>query len=312
MTSDIIPVNQDNQSLWDMPIEKLLAGQIALSSLDRYRRDIKAYIQFAHDNQIKPMEVKTLASWRDHLIKQTELSPNTISRMLSAVKRFVHEASKPERGLIPASLWMEFKNVDGPSQRALKTRTKKNARTRIEADDMRKLCESPDPSRLIGLRDRALLATMASSGCRASEIASLMQEQVVRRGRGYFLRICGKTDIDYRDAHLSIEAHMLMREWLEARQGSSPYIFTSFEGRGKRLTDEAMSETSVWRTVQKYAKKCDMAHIKPHDFRRFVGTTLAARDIRKAQLALGHKRIETTAKHYILDQLEAGETDNLY
>jgi hypothetical protein len=43
-----------------------------------------------------------------------------------------------------------------------------------------------------------------------------------------------------------------------------------------------------------------------------VGTQLAKRDIRKAQKALGHKRIDTTAQHYVLDELEAGLTDELY
>jgi hypothetical protein len=43
-----------------------------------------------------------------------------------------------------------------------------------------------------------------------------------------------------------------------------------------------------------------------------VGTQLAKKDIRKAQKALGHKRIDTTAKHYILDELEEGLTDDLY
>jgi hypothetical protein len=39
---------------------------------------------------------------------------------------------------------------------------------------------------------------------------------------------------------------------------------------------------------------------------------LAKRDIRKAQKALGHKRIDTTAQHYVLDELEEGLTDDLY
>ena len=52
--------------------------------------------------------------------------------------------------------------------------------------------------------------------------------------------------------------------------------------------------------------------MKPHDFRRFVGTELAKRDIRQAQKALGHKRIETTARHYVLDELAGGLTDGLY
>jgi len=52
--------------------------------------------------------------------------------------------------------------------------------------------------------------------------------------------------------------------------------------------------------------------VKPHDFRRFVGTQLATRNIRLAQKALGHKSIETTARHYVLDELEVGLTDGLY
>ena len=43
-----------------------------------------------------------------------------------------------------------------------------------------------------------------------------------------------------------------------------------------------------------------------------VSTQLAKQDIRKAQKALGHKRIDTTARQYVLDELEAGLTDNLY
>ncbi len=68
----------------------------------------------------------------------------------------------------------------------------------------------------------------------------------------------------------------------------------------------------VWRIVQGYADQVGLSYIKPHDFRRFVGTQLARSDIRKAQQALGHKRIDTTARHYVLDELEPGLTDNLY
>ncbi len=52
--------------------------------------------------------------------------------------------------------------------------------------------------------------------------------------------------------------------------------------------------------------------MKPHDFRCFVGTQLAKGDIRQAQKALGHKRIDTTAAHHVLDELEPNLTDDLY
>jgi integrase len=69
---------------------------------------------------------------------------------------------------------------------------------------------------------------------------------------------------------------------------------------------------SAWRAVRKYALQCGLPAVKPHDFRRFVGTQLAKRDLRQAQRALGHKRLETTVQHYVLDELEPGLTEGLY
>jgi integrase len=46
-------------------------------------------------------------------------------------------------------------------------------RTPITPEDMRRLCSLPDRSTLSGKRDAALLATLASSGLRVSELASL-------------------------------------------------------------------------------------------------------------------------------------------
>jgi hypothetical protein len=42
-----------------------------------------------------------------------------------------------------------------------------------------------------------------------------------------------------------------------------------------------------------------------------VHVQLTKRDIHKAQKALGHKRIDTTAQHDVLDELEKGLTDDL-
>jgi integrase/recombinase XerD len=90
-------------------------------------------------------------------------------------------------------------------------------------------------------------------------------------------------------------------------------IFTSLAGRGEsRATDKPMSEVVVWQTIKKNAVQAGLENFKPHDLRRFVGTQLAKKDIRKAQKALGHKLIDTTARHYVLDELEVGLTDNLY
>lgn len=84
-----------------------------------------------------------------------------------------------------------------------------------------------------------------------------------------------------------------------------------FDGRGERITARPLSTTAIWQIVRKYAGSLGLDHVKPHDFRCFCRHT-TREDIRQAQKALGHKRLETTARHYVLDELEPGLTDDLY
>jgi integrase/recombinase XerD len=205
-----------------------------------------------------------------------------------------------------------FERIEGVKITALKERTKPNARTRLSPADMRRLTMAPDPDTLIGLRDRAILHTLASSGVRVAELANLRIPQITRRDRSYFLSVRGKNDAQYRDAYLSIEAYEAIQRWLQARPVASEYVFTAFGGRGNRSSDQPMSGVGLWKVVCHYAHSIGLVDVKPHDLRRFVGTQLAKVDIRKAQKALGHKQIETTAKHYVLDDLEGGLTDKLY
>lgn len=238
------------------------------------------------------------------------MSPNTINRMLSAVKRLLREAAT--QGYIAHEVAAAFDAVSGVKAAALKERIKEHARVRIEPVSMRTMCDSPQTERLIGLRDTALLSTLAGSGLRVSEVAGLKQQQVRAKGGGYVLLVRGKNDVEYREAPLSREAHGHITTWLAARPLASDYIFTAFDGRGERVTARPMSAVAVWRVVRKYADDAGLTAVKPHDFRRFVGTQLARTNLRMAQKALGHKRLETTARHYILDELEVGLTDGLY
>jgi site-specific recombinase XerD len=288
---------------------QILAGQLAPSSLAMYQRDFAAYLRFA-SSPAAAIDAATLARWRAHLAQETTMSPNTINRMISAVKRLMREAAV--QGYVPAATAAPFENIAGVKTAALKTRIKPAARTRIEPTAMRKMCDTPDTQALIGLRDTALLATLASSGLRVSEVAGLTITQIVPKGSSYVVLIRGKNDVEVREAPLSREAFAHIQAWLEQRPVQSSVIFTAFAGRGERALSRAMSAVSIWRVVRKYAAANDLDNVKPHDFRRFVGTQLARNNLRMAQKALGHKRLETTARHYILDELEAGLTDGLY
>ncbi len=287
----------------------LLAGQLAPSSMAMYQRDFAAYVAFA----VSPaalLDAATLARWRAHLAQETQMSPNTINRMLSAVKRLMREAAA--QGYIPHETAAAFAEVSGVKAAALKERIKENARVKIEPIAMRTICDAPASERLIGLRDTALLASLASSGLRVSELAVLKRQQIRAKGNGYVVLVRGKNDVEYREAPLSREARTHILRWLAERPVDSEYVFTSFAGRGERAAVRPLSASAIWRIVRKYADTAGLEDIKPHDFRRFVGTQLARSNLRMAQKALGHKRLETTARHYILDELEAGLTDDLY
>jgi site-specific recombinase XerD len=277
--------------------------------LRKYQEDFEAYLAYAETPE-NALDAATLARWRTYLANETTMSPNTINRKLAAVKRLMKEAAV--QGYTTYEQIAGFERIEGVKIAALRERTKPNARTRIAPEDMRRLTMAPDPDTLIGLRDRAILHTLASSGVRIAELANLRISQIFKRDRGYFLSVRGKNDAEYRDTYLSVEAYNAIQLWLQERPVTSEYVFTAFGGRGDRLSDQPMSGVGLWKVVCHYASAIGLTNVKPHDLRRFVGTQLARVDIRKAQKALGHKRIDTTAKHYVLDELESGLTDNLY
>jgi integrase/recombinase XerD len=145
-----------------------------------------------------------------------------------------------------------------------------------------------------------------------SEVVTLQPGQLVSREGSFFLEVLGKNQTAPRLAPLSHEAYAAVQAWLARRPVQSAYVFTSFAGQGDRLTPRPMHISAAWRVVARYARDVGLQHVSPHSFRRFVGTELARKDIRQAQKALGHQRIETTARHYVLDELAGGLTDHLF
>lgn len=291
------------------PDPTILTGHLAPASLTKYHQAVQAYLAFC-GTPAQALEAPSLARWRTHLAQHTTLSPYTINRQLAAVKRLMQEAAA--QGYLEVATAAAFASVSGVKPQALKHRLKATTRTRLLPGQMRVLCDAPDPQTLRGRRDRALLATLASSGCRVSEVVALTAPQIVARTGRFVLQVLGKNQTTPREAPLSQEAYMLIEAWLARRPVASTAVFTSFAGRGVRPTAQPMSTAAVWQAVRHYAAAVGLQHVKPHDFRRFVGTELAKRDIRQAQKALGHTRIETTAKHYVLDELEVGLTEGLY
>jgi integrase/recombinase XerD len=295
-----------------LPAPQLLAGRLAASTVALYTWDCAAYVTFAGYDSTVVLAAETLRRWRTYLVQDTVLSPHTINRMLAAVKRVIREGAV--QGLVAREVAEAFRQVEGVSVAALRHRLKAQARVRITPAQMRQLCEAPALQTLLGVRDRALLLTLATSGCRISEVVALTPAQVTPRDGSYFLQVLGKRQHTPREAPLSQEAAAAIQAWLAQRGAGRPDtpLFTRFAGGGWRPTTQLLSISSAWRVVRKYALQCGLPHVKPHDFRRFVGTELAKRDLRQAQKALGHQRLETTVQHYVLDELQPGLTEDLF
>lgn len=295
-----------------LPSPQLLAGRLAASTVAIYTWDCTAYVAFCGYDSTLVLHAETLRRWRTHLVGDTRLSPHTINRMLAAVKRVVKEGAA--QGLLDRAVAEAFAQVEGVSVTALRHRLKAQARVRITPAQMRQLCEAPAGQTRLALRNRALLLTLATSGCRISEVVALTPAHVTRRDGAAFLQVLGKRQHTPREAPLSQEAATAIQTWLTQRGPGAPGrpIFTRCAGSAGPATLQPLSVSAAWRVVRKYALQCGLPHVKPHDFRRFVGTELAKRDLRQAQKALGHQRLDTTVQHYVLDELQPGLTEALF
>jgi len=307
--------------------DSILAGQVSPSTRKQYTEDFFDYLRFARNAQAA-LDSAIFSQWRTDLVERIylvpdrespgemlgkQLSPNTINRMLAAVRHMMMEAE--EKKLIPPGTFEQFNRVRGVSVKGLKDRLKPNARVKVTPQEMRQLTEQPDASRLLGLRDLALLHTFGN-GPRVSEICDITRNRLRPRGQGYVVEVRGKNKTEYRDVPLTREAYAAIQAWLTARPIESPYIFTRFDGRGEdahaRLSAEPLTRQGAWKIIKGYAVRIGLPDVKPHDLRRLVGTELAKKNPRVGQLVLGHASIETFYKHYVLDEIPEDATEGLY
>ncbi len=154
--------------------DSILAGTVSPSTRKQYTEDFFDYLRFARSPQ-SALDSAIFSQWRTDLVEriylvpdkespremvEKQLSPNTINRMLAAVRHMMREAE--EKKLIPPGTFDQFNLVRGVSVKGLKDRLKPNARVRVNPQEMRLLTEQPDANRLLGMRDLALLHTFGN------------------------------------------------------------------------------------------------------------------------------------------------------
>jgi len=162
----------------------------------------------------------------------------------------------------------------------------------LSKEQLERLIVAPDTSKEEGLRDRAILELLFSTGLRVAELVKLDRDKInlVTREFG----IIGKGG-RARVVFISPTAAESLARYLTARQDQARPLFIRYSGK----VDEEMRLTarSVERMVTKYVKKAKLpVAATPHTLRHSFATDLLMNgaDLRSVQEMLGHKNVATT------------------
>lgn len=170
----------------------------------------------------------------------------------------------------------------------------------IEAVDS--LIQAVDTTKPQGIRDRAIIELLYSSGLRVSELTELVLQDV--NLEECFLRVvCGK-GAKSRVVPFGAPARTHLEHYLEAgrpdlvKPCTGSALFLSNRGR-------AISRKTIWVLLNRYAERAGLGRrIHPHLLRHSFATHLlcGGADLRAIQEMLGHADIATTQIYTAVDQ----------
>ncbi len=169
----------------------------------------------------------------------------------------------------------------------------------LEVEQLKRLFNAVETDDAMGVRDRAILEVLFSTGLRVSEMVGLNREQVnLDLGEFGVIGKGGKARVVF----LTRNAKEWLRKYFSLRNDPYRALFIRYsgpKGDDEGLTDEKqrLSVRSVERMIDKYRKKAGILfRIGPHILRHSFATDLLQQgaDLRSVQDMLGHKNISTT------------------
>ncbi|MBU1126371.1 MAG: site-specific tyrosine recombinase/integron integrase [Patescibacteria group bacterium] len=165
----------------------------------------------------------------------------------------------------------------------------------LEEDELARLRNAPqDTPGILGLRDRAIIEMLFSTGLRVSELSNLKIENINLRRDEFTVKGKGSK---HRIVFTSDEARKALKTYLDARRDTSPYLFVGHDRAKAGREAMPLTPRSIQRTIEKYATEAGITKkISPHTLRHTYATDLLRNgaDIRSVQAMLGHESITTT------------------
>jgi len=261
-----------------------------------YRKDLEGFEDFLKSSgmylnpkggvEIEKVDRMAIRKYMSFLHRKNKKS--SIARKISTLRSFFKYLIREQ--IIPSN---PAKSVSSP-------KVEKTLPTTLTVDEAFRLMESPkgipekssEVSKQNGVRDRAILELLYSSGLRVSELVGLSLNQL-DSDLG-IVRVMGKGRKE-RIVPVGGKAIDALKSYLEGRGGSAGENPVFINSSGGRLTAR-----TVGRLVKKYTRHSGIFRkVSPHSLRHTFATHLldAGADIREIQEMLGHSSLSTTQRY---------------
>jgi len=260
-------------------------------TVTNYKIDLREFSESIKD---KPLEQITHMDVRLFLarLKEKNFSRKSVARKMACLRSFFK------------FLYRDGHIKSNPAVSLSTPKIEKKLPLFLNADDVVKLLESPDPKDDMGLRDRAILETLYSTGIRVSELVGLDKEDIDFISG--VLKVYGKGRKE-RLVPIGDKALRAIKAYFEKIKVSDINEKKPvFLNKGKRR----VSDRAVRRIVDKYIHRASLnENISPHSLRHSFATHMLDRgaDLRSVQELLGHANLSTTQiyTHVTTDRLKS-------
>lgn len=261
-------------------------SQKTIANYDHY---LTRLVDFAGDIQVSDIDAELVRKWRLWLNRlgtntSDELQKTTQNYHLIALRSFLKFCAKRDfTAMAPDKIEL--------------ARTVRKQVTFLTPEEVQRLFEQAKLDTLPGLRDRAILELLFSSGLRVSELVGLDREHINLKRREFMVRGKGQKD---RPIFISQNAAEWVQKYLDQRTDTTKPLFIRYSGR--KTVDlsgnyHRLTARSVQRMVARYALLAGITkHVSPHTMRHSFATDLLMNgaDLRSVQALLGHSNISTT------------------
>jgi len=256
---------------------------LSSNTVSAYRRDLVKFDEFAGKRKLSLEAVSRddLVDFLAGLYRQ-KLESKTVARHLVTLRNFFRFAQIQDLISEDPSV-----NLDSPKIR-------RSLPDYLRLEEVERLLSQPDVKTPIGLRDRAMLEVLYSTGLRVSELTGLRVTDL--DAKVGCVRCIGKGDKERivpagKKALAVVEKYLRdARPKLLGKVAGSPALFVNRRGA-------PLSRVGVWKILSAYGRQAGMRMpLTPHMLRHSFATHLLERgaDLRSVQLMLGHADISTT------------------